>query len=199
MKLNGKEFELDLYDVETFEKVDEVYTAANNTIETLKTDLETKASEFEIKVGELEVANNTLSEKDTAIENLKSDYEVAIATLTTDKDTVISEKETAIGTLTGELSTLKSYKDEIEGTQKDEIIAKYSILLDEETMKPFVEGKDTYEVVALKKELAFIAMEKNPNVFTQNNDPASNFIPTGGSDEHLSEATKLIMKHRKKQ
>lgn len=184
---------------ETFEKVDEVYTTANNTIETLKTDLETKTSEFDLKVGELETANNALSEKDTAIENLKSDYEVAIATLTTDKDAVISEKDTAIGTLTGELSTLKSYKDEIEGAQKDEIIAKYSVLLDEETMKPFVDGKDTYEVVTLKKELAFIAMEKNPNVFTQNNDNAPGFIPTGGSDDHLSEATKLIMKHRKKQ
>ena len=66
-------------------------------------------------------------------------------------------------------------------------------------MKPFVDGKDTYEVVTLKKELAFIAMEKNPNVFTQNNDNAPGFIPTGGSDDHLSEATKLIMKHRKKQ
>ena len=93
----------------------------------------------------------------------------------------------------------QSYKDEIEGAQKDEIIAKYSILLDEETMKTFVEGEDTYEVVTLKKELAFIAMEKNPNVFTQNNDNAPGFIPTGGSDDHLSEATKLIMKHRKKQ
>ena len=184
---------------ETFEKVDEVYTAANNTIETLKTDLEAKTSEFDLKVSELETANNALSEKDTAIENLKSDYEVTIATLTTDKDAVISEKDAAIETLTGELSTLKSYKDEIEGAQKDEIIAKYSILLDEETMKPFVDGKDTYEVVTLKKELAFIAMEKNPNVFTQNNDNAPGFIPTGGSDDHLSEATKLIMKHRKKQ
>lgn len=155
---------------ETFEKVDEVYAAANNRIETLKTDLETKTSEFELKVGELETANNALSEKETAIE-----------------------------TLTGELSTLKSYKDEIEGAQKDEIISRYSALLDEETMKPFVEGKDTYEVVTLKKELAFIAMEKNPNVFTQNHDNAPGFIPTDGSNNHLSEATKLIMKHRKKQ
>lgn len=184
---------------ETFEKVDEVYVAAKNTIETLKTDLETKTSEFELKVSELEAANNALSEKDTAIENLKSDYELAIATLTADKDTVISEKETVIETLTGELSTLKSYKDEIERAQKDEIISRYSALLDEETMKPFVEGKDTYEVIALKKELAFIAMEKNPNIFTQNHDNAPGFIPSGGSNDHLSEATKLIMKHRKKQ
>ena len=115
------------------------------------------------------------------------------------KEETQHEKETAIANLTGELSTLKSYKDEIEGAQKDEIITRYSAFLDEETMKPFVEGKDTYEVVTLKKELAFIAMEKNPNVFTQNNDNAPGFIPTGGSDDHLSEATKLIMKHRKKQ
>lgn len=179
-----------------FEKVDEVYSAANEKIETLTADLELKTSEFDTKVVELETANTTLAtkdvelaDKDTTIASLQEATATATATLT--------EKETVIETLNGELSTLKEYKDSIETSTKEAIIGKYSAILDAEVIEKINENLGSYTIVDLEKELAYQAVQKNPSVFSKAGDPDPGFIPTGGSD-NFSGATKLLMKHKKK-
>lgn len=178
-----------------FEKIDEVYTAANVKIETLTTELTNKIVEFDTKIVELETVNNTLvmkdtelAEKDTTIASLQKTNEQATVTLT--------EKENIITTLNGELSTLKEYKDNIETSTKEAMISKYTSLLDEEALKEISANISNYTIVDLEKELAYKAVQKNPNVFTKNNDTNPSFIPTGGSDNY-SGATKILMKHKK--
>lgn len=179
-----------------FEKVDEVYSAANEKIETLTADLATKTSEFDTKVVELETANTTLATKDEEL----ADKDTTIASLqeaSTTATATLAEKETVIETLNGELSTLKEYKDTIETSTKEAIISKYSAILDVEVIEKINENLGSYTIVDLEKELAYQAVQKNPSVFSKAGDPDPGFIPTGGSD-NFSGATKLLMKHKKK-
>lgn len=169
----------------TFERVDEVYTAAHDIIEILTEDLNTVQADFCAETEILNEAADALFEKINEIDEVQAAHAATI-----------SEKEAEITSLTGELSTLKEYKNEIESAQKDEVITRYSALLTEEVLAPFVENKDKYDLVTLKKELAFITMEENPSVFSKEPEADPGYIPTGGG-ENLSEATKLIMKHKK--
>ena len=93
----------------------EEYDALNSTVETLTTE----KSNFETKIGELE-------------EN--------ISTLTTERNDAQTQLDAAnvtINSLTEENASLNSFKVEIEKQQKQAVIAKYTEMLDEETINSF--------------------------------------------------------------
>lgn len=179
-----------------FEKVDEVYAVANTKIEELTTQLNDKIAEVDTKIVELETVNTTLAtkdtelaEKDTTIASLQEAHQQTTA--------AVAEKESIIVTLTGELSTLKEYKDKIENSAKQALIEKYTALLETETLKTISENIGNYSIIDLEKELAYQAVQKNPNVFSKQADEDPLRIPNGES-ENYSGATKILMKHKRK-
>ena len=122
---------------------------------------------FEIKEAEIDLT--TVKETYASVENLtkeKSELEQKVADFENQNSTLIQEKETAladyanaqqtINTLQENINTLESFKKEVEDKQKSAIVEKYSQKLNEEQMKTVTENLDSYSVVDLEKELAYI-------------------------------------------
>ena len=172
----------------TYEKIDELYSAAVATaeektqeIETLTETFNTEKIGFEEKIGEFE----------TKIEELNG----SISTLTTEKEEIATQLEdanTTINSLNEEVATLNSFKDGIEKQQKESVIERYSELLTEEVVAKYAENLDNYSVTDLDKELAYELVSTNRSVFTQN--PAAGLIP---KEEPASGLEELLTKYKK--
>ena len=174
----------------TYEKVDENYQAAKDAAETANNSLATKIEEY-----------NTLSE---TLETEKSNFETkigelneSVTTLTTERDNALSQLNDAqgtISTLTEENATLNSFKAEVEKQQKQAVIAKYTELLDEETIASYSEKLDSYSAKDLDKELAYELVSSNQSVFT-NGGQGQGYLPkeepaVGGLEVILSKYKK---------
>lgn len=126
----------------TYEKVDENI----QEIDTIKQ----QNSEFSTKIEEL---NNTVS------------------TLTTERDTSVENYNNAqeqISTLTNELETLKDYKNSVETQEKEQVIASYSELLNNEILDSYKSKISEYSsATELDKELAYELKKTNLEVFTK--------------------------------
>ena len=126
----------------TYEKIDENI----QEIDTIKQ----QNSEFSIKIEEL---NNTVS------------------TLTTERDTSVENYNNAqaqISTLTNELETLKDYKNSVETQEKEQVIASYSELLNNEILDSYKSKISEYSsATELDKELAYELKKTNLEVFTK--------------------------------
>ena len=126
----------------TYEKIDENI----QEIDTIKQ----QNSEFSTKIEEL---NNTVS------------------TLTTERDTSVENYNNAqaqISTLTNELETLKDYKNSVETQEKEQVIASYSELLNNETLDSYKSKISEYSsATELDKELAYELKKTNLEVFTK--------------------------------
>lgn len=126
----------------TYEKIDENIQEINT--------IKQQNSEFSIKIEEL---NNTVS------------------TLTTERDTSVENYNNAqaqISTLTNELETLKDYKNSIETQEKEQVIASYSELLNNEILDSYKSKISEYSsATELDKELAYELKKTNLEVFTK--------------------------------
>lgn len=126
----------------TYEKIDENIQEINT--------IKQQNSEFSIKIEEL---NNTVS------------------TLTTERDTSVENYNNAqaqISTLTNELETLKDYKNSVETQEKEQVIASYSELLNNEILDSYKSKISEYSsATELDKELAYELKKANLEVFTK--------------------------------
>lgn len=126
----------------TYEKIDENI----QEIDTIKQ----QNLEFSTKIEEL---NNTVS------------------TLTTERDTSVENYNNAqaqISTLTNELETLKDYKNSVETQEKEQVIASYSELLNNEILDSYKSKISEYSsATELDKELAYELKKANLEVFTK--------------------------------
>ena len=126
----------------TYEKIDENI----QEIDTIKQ----QNLEFSTKIEEL---NNTVS------------------TLTTERDTSVENYNNAqaqISTLTNELETLKDYKNSVETQEKEQVIASYSELLNNEILDSYKSKISEYSsATELDKELAYELKKTNLEVFTK--------------------------------
>lgn len=102
---------------------------------------------------------STLTEEKSALEQKVVDFENDKATLIQERDTACNNFATAQNTvneLQEKIKTLESFKKSTEDQQKQVIIEKYSQKLTEEQMKSITDNLDSYSVVDLEKELAYV-------------------------------------------
>ena len=174
-----------------FKKVDEIFVSANTKIDQITAELKSKVEEFSSKEQELINKEQEIAAKELELTTQNENY-VALQTkldeLAVEKDTIITEKETVI-------TDLEAFKKNIEIAEKEAIISRYVTVLDEETVLPFKEKIEDFTVDALSKELAFLAIEKNPNLFSEG--PINGIPKRNNTSLNLSGAAKIIMKHKK--
>ena len=181
----------------TYEKVDENYSAA--------------LADVEVKVGELNAANEALEAKTEEFNTLTETYNTeksenetkigelneSIATLTTERDDATSqltEAQGALNSLNEEVVTLKSFKEDIEKKQKKAVVDKYSALLSAEVISSYSEKLGEYTAKELDKELAYELVSANQAVFS--NGGQTGYIPK--DDAPVSGLEGLLAKYSKK-
>ena len=179
----------------TYELVDENYSAALAEVEAKTGELNTANEALEAKTGELNAANEALEAKTVEFDALTETYNTeksenetkigelneSIATLTTERDNALSslvESQTAVVNLNEEIASLNSFKAEIEKKEKEAVVAKYSKLLSEEILSAYTAKLDEYtDIKALDKDLAYELVSTNKTVFTANGNPQPAYVP----------------------
>lgn len=179
----------------SYELVDENYSAALAEVEAKTGELNTANEALETKTGELNTANEALEAKTAEFDALTETYNTeksenetkigelneSIATLTTERDNALSslvESQTTVVNLNEEIASLNSFKAEIEKKEKEAIIAKYSKLLGEEILATYSAKLDEYtDTKTLDKDLAYELVSTNKSVFTTNGNPQPAYVP----------------------
>ena len=179
----------------SYELVDENYSAALAEIETKTGELNTANEALEAKTGELNTANEALEAKIAEFDALTETYNTeksenetkigelneSIATLTTERDNALSslvESQTTVVNLNEEIASLNSFKAEIEKKEKEAVVAKYSKLLSEEILSAYSARLDEYtDIKALDKDLAYELVSTNKTVFTASGNPQPAYVP----------------------
>lgn len=137
----------------SFEKAEEVYSIKEN-LETANATLTTEKENFEQKIVELNESISTLQ-----IENERISAEVEQFTA---KNEALTSSNAELST---EVENLRSYQVAEENAKKSAVIAKYSKLLTEDTLKKY-EDLDKFTVSQLNKELALELVDSNPSIFS---------------------------------
>lgn len=170
---------------DTYEKVDENYTALNEQVETLtneKSELEAEKETYSQKIEEHEAAIATLQQEKADVEEslngVKSDYEAAQST---------------IESLTEEKEALETFKADVLKKEKEAVIEHYAQLLDSEDIDAFRAKIDEMTKDELDKELAYTLVQNKPTLFTNNEDPA--YVP---KDDHTPSGIEGILSRYKK-
>ena len=179
----------------TYEKVDENYSAALAEAETKAGELNTANEALEAKTVELNAANEALEAKTADFDALTETYNAeksenetkigelneSIATLTTERDNALSslvESQTAVANLNEEIASLNSFKAEIEKKQKEDVVAKYIKLLSQDIIAAYSAKLDEYtDIKALDKDLAYELVSTNGSVFTATGNPQPAYVP----------------------
>ena len=121
----------------SFEKLDEDFSALKEEVETLNGSINSLNEEKEALSVELEEVKNNFTEATTTIENL-----------------------------TEENNTLAEFKSQVEKMEKEAIIDKYADKLNEDVVNESREKVDEYSAVDLEKELAFTLVNTTPTLFS---------------------------------
>lgn len=179
----------------TYEKVDENYSAALAEAETKAGELNTANEALEAKTVELNAANEALEAKTADFDALTETYNAeksenetkigelneSISTLTTERDNALSslvESQTAVVNLNEEIAALNSFKAEIEKKEKEAIIAKYAKLLNQDVLAAYSAKLDEYtDIKTLDKDLAYELVSTNGSVFTVTGNPQPAYVP----------------------
>ena len=136
----------------TFEKIDEKFTAQIDEISALTE----SQKEFEQKIEECETAIATLQKEKEAVDSelaeAKNNYEAS---------------QTTIQTLTEEKDALASFKAKIVLKEKEQVLDHYATLLDADTIAPFKERIEELTKDELDKELAYALVQSQPTLFTK--------------------------------
>ena len=165
----------------TYEKVDEVYSNA--------------LTEVEVKIGELNAANDALATKTAEYDTLTETYNTeksenetkigelneSITTLTTERDNALSqlnESQNTVTSLNEEIATLNSFKAEVEKKEKEAVIAKYAKLLESGIIETYSAKIGEYaDAKSLDKDLAYELVTTNQSVFTAQGNPQPAYVP----------------------
>jgi hypothetical protein len=179
----------------TYEKVDENYSAALAEVEAKTGELNTANEALEAKNGELNTVNEALEAKTAEFNALTETYNTeksenetkigelneSIATLTTERDNALSslvESQTTVVSLNEEIATLNSFKAAIEKKEKEAVVAKYAKLLNEDILSAYSAKLDEYtDLKALDKDLAYELVSNNQTVFTVSGNPQPAYVP----------------------
>jgi chromosome segregation ATPase len=153
-KLNG----------DTFEKVDETFSAKEDEVNSLTAERDALAEEketFSQKIEEHETTIATLQQEkatvDAELEEVKGNFEAAQST---------------IQSLTEEKDALAEFKAAVVLKEKEAIIDHYESLLDVEVINSFKEKIEEMTKEELDKELAYALVQSQPTLFTNDkNDP----------------------------
>ena len=165
----------------TYEKVDENYSAALAEVEAKTGELNAANSALEAKIVEFntltETYNTEKSENETKIGELNN----SIATLTTERDDALSqltESQATVNSLNEEIATLNSFKAGVEKNEKKAVIAKYEKLLSADVIDTYTAKIDDYaDAKALDKDMAYELVSTNQSVFTNNGNPQPAYVP----------------------
>lgn len=124
--------------------------------------LQAKCAEFEVQIADLTSTNaDYVAQIETLaaqVEVLQSEFSAKEAELTE-----VQEKYTA---LQDEHTGLVQFKSDVELSQKEELIEKFSNVLEEEVLDSFKEKIGEFSVIDLEKELSVLAVRKNNFSFT---------------------------------
>ena len=165
----------------TYEKVDENYSAALAETEAKNDELNTANEALEAKTAELnaltEIYNTEKSENETKIGELNE----CISTLTTERDEALSAMINAQNTvvnLNEEIATLNSFKAEVEKKEKEAIVSKYEKLLGVDILAAYSAKLDEYaDAKSLDKDLAYEVISTNQSVFTAQGNSQPAYVP----------------------
>lgn len=141
-------------------------------------------------IQEIDTIKQQNSEFSTKIEELND----MVSTLTTERDTSVDNYNNAqntISTLTNELETLKNYKNNVETQEKEQVIASYSELLNDEILNSYkTKISDYSSATELDKELAYELKKANLQVFTK----SPQYLP---KDEPVTGIEAILAKYKK--
>lgn len=175
----------------TYEKVDENYSAA-------LAEVETKTGELNAKTEELETLTATYETEKSDFETKIGELNQSITTLTTERDDMQSqlvEAQASVNSLTDEVASLNSFKAEIEKKEKEAIVSKYEKLLDAEILATYIAKLDEYaDTKTLDKDLAYELVSNNQTVFTNNNQTQVAYVP---KDTEPSGLEAILNKYKK--
>lgn len=179
----------------TYEMVDENYSAALADVEAKTGELNIANEALEAKTGELNTANEALEAKTAEFDALTETYNAEksesetkigelnenISTLTTERDDALSamvNAQNTVVTLNEEIAALNSFKAAVEKKEKEAIIAKYTKLLSEDTLAAYTAKLDEYTCAkALDKDLAYELVSTNNSVFSAQPNPQVAYVP----------------------
>lgn len=154
---------------DTYEKIDEVVTG-----------LQTEVEEFNSKKEENDSTIATLQQDkerlESELEEVNSNYTTALETI----DTLNSENE-----------SLNTFKTEAELKEKEAVLEKYTVLLDEEEINSFRDKIDEFTKEELDKELAFVLVQTKSTIFTNED---SDYVP---KDEPQLTGIEAILERQK--
>ena len=152
---------------DTYEKVDENYSAMNEQIATLtaeKSEFEAAQETYSQKIEEQDGTIATLQQEKADVEEtlngVKSDYEAAQST---------------IESLTAEKEALETFKADVLKKEKEAVLEHYAQLLDSEDIDSFREKIDEMTRDELDKELAYTLVQNKPTLFTNEENPS--YVP----------------------
>ena len=182
----------------TYEKVDENYSAALAEVEAKTGELNAANSALETKIVEFntltETYNTEKSENETKIGELNN----SIATLTTERDDALSqltESQNTVASLNEEIAGLNSFKAGVEKKEKEAVIAKYTARIDASIIESYAAKIDEYtDAKSLDKDLAYELVSNNPSVFTAQGNPQPAYVP---KDNGASGLEGILDKYKK--
>ena len=149
----------------------------------------------------IDEAVTELREKVDSFSSKNEENEATIATLQQDNETLQNELNESkenysatleqVQTLTEANAALQEFKDASELQEKEAVIEKYAMLLDEDDLKDFKEKIDEYTREELDKELAFVLVQTKSTIFTHDE---SGFVP---KDEPQLSGVEAILERQK--
>ena len=165
----------------TYEKVDENYSAALADIEAKTGELNTANEALEAKTAEFNTLTETYNTEKSENETKIGELNESIATLTTERDNALSamvDAQNAVVGLNEEIAALNSFKAEVEKKEKEAIVSKYEKLLSADILTAYSAKLDDYvDAKSLDKDLAYEVISTNQSVFTANGNPQPAYIP----------------------
>ena len=135
----------------TYEKVDEKFTALQENVDELKQNVEEFSQKNEEQAGQISTLEQEKADMAADLDKVKEEY---------------ANAQEQLQTLTEENTELNTYKHDVILEQKKAVIDRYSELLNEEVLDTYrakIEDMDTDD---LEKELAFTLVQTKPTLFS---------------------------------
>lgn len=140
----------------SFEKADENYSELKTKNEEFSTTLQQTQNELAGISEALNSAEETYKSMEADFENTKGELEVANASL---------------ASLQTEVESLKDYKHSVETSNKQKVIDKYAMKLDEEIVANYSARIDEFTEQDLEKELSYELVKATPSIFSAEGAP----------------------------
>ena len=165
----------------TYEKVDENYSAALAEVDAKADELNAANEALVAKTADFDALTETYNAEKSENETKIGELHESISTLTTERDEALSamvNAQNAVVDLKEENAALNSFKAEIEKKEKEAVVSKYEKLLSAEILATYSAKLDEYsDVKSLDKDLAYELISTNQSVFTANGNPQPAYVP----------------------